>query len=183
MLWMESLRVRHCSLIRPDEPTAQGNTRAAAGRTLVRRYALALIPAGTGNKAAVTATSVPPLSGGPGTHGSEATHALTITGNASTVTWAGAVPQARQSELRPVTARDPQRDKRSDQRNGQLPCPAIPRHARHSHRRRRNRRTRRRPSGQDHGIPTALQGSGEDVIRTAWLSFRMSLVQLLVICW
>ena len=47
----------------------------AAGRTLIRRYALALTPAGVGNEAAVTATAVPPLSGGPGEHGSEATHA------------------------------------------------------------------------------------------------------------
>jgi hypothetical protein len=50
----------------------------AAGRTLIRRYALALTPAGVGNEAAVTATAVPPLSGGPGEHDSEATHALTI---------------------------------------------------------------------------------------------------------
>ena len=35
-------------------------------------------PAGAGNEAAVTATSVPPLSGGPDSHGSEATHAFTI---------------------------------------------------------------------------------------------------------
>jgi hypothetical protein len=55
---------------------------AAAGRTLVRRYALALTPAGAGNEAAVTATAVPPLNGGPGTHGSEAAHAVTIAGNA-----------------------------------------------------------------------------------------------------
>ena len=55
------------------------NMRVAAGRTLIRRYALALTPAGAGNEAAVTATAVPPLSGGPGEHGSEATHALIIT--------------------------------------------------------------------------------------------------------
>jgi hypothetical protein len=50
-----------------------------AGRTLIRRYVLAL-PAATraGNEAAVTATSVPPLSGGPDDHDSEATHAITI---------------------------------------------------------------------------------------------------------
>jgi hypothetical protein len=53
--------------------------RVAAGRTLIRRYALALTPAGAGNEAAVTATAVPPLSGGPGNHDSEATHPLTIT--------------------------------------------------------------------------------------------------------
>ncbi len=63
-----------------------------AGRTLVRRYALALTPGGAGNEAAITTTAVPPLSGGPGTHGSEATHAVTIADNASTVTGAGAVP-------------------------------------------------------------------------------------------
>jgi len=54
------------------------NTRVTAGRTLIRRYVLALPPAGAGNEAAVTAASVPPLSGGPGSHGSEATHAFTI---------------------------------------------------------------------------------------------------------
>jgi diamine N-acetyltransferase len=50
----------------------------ATGRTLIRRYALALTPAGVGNEAAVMATAIPPLSGGPGEHDSEATHALTI---------------------------------------------------------------------------------------------------------
>ncbi len=50
----------------------------AAGGTLIRRYALALTPVGAGNEAAVAATAVPPLSGGPGEHDSEATHALTI---------------------------------------------------------------------------------------------------------
>jgi hypothetical protein len=37
------------------------------------------------------ATAVPPLSGGPDTHGSEATHAVIIADSASTVTWADAV--------------------------------------------------------------------------------------------
>jgi hypothetical protein len=50
----------------------------AAGRTLIRRYVLALTPAWAGNEAAVTAVSVPSLSGGPGEHGSEATHGVTI---------------------------------------------------------------------------------------------------------
>jgi hypothetical protein len=60
-----------------------GDTRVTAGRTLIRRYVLALAPAGAGNKAAVTAASVPPLSGGPGSHGSEAAaHALTIADSA-----------------------------------------------------------------------------------------------------
>src|SRR6266542_6312391 len=54
------------------------DARVAAGRTLIRRYVLALPPAGAGNEAAVTATSVPPLSGGPGSHGSGAAHAFTI---------------------------------------------------------------------------------------------------------
>jgi GNAT superfamily N-acetyltransferase len=54
------------------------DTRVAAGRTLIRRYALALAPAGAGIEAAVTAASVPPLSGGPSSHGSEAAHAPTI---------------------------------------------------------------------------------------------------------
>ncbi len=53
-------------------------TRVAAGGTLIRRYALALTPAGAGIEAAVAAASVPPLSGGPGNHGSEAAHAFTI---------------------------------------------------------------------------------------------------------
>jgi hypothetical protein len=54
------------------------DTRVAAGGTLIRRYALALAPAGAGIEAAVTAASVPPLSGGPGSHGSGAAHAFTI---------------------------------------------------------------------------------------------------------
>jgi len=52
--------------------------RVAAGGTLIRRYALALTPTGAGIEAAVTAASVPPLSGGPGSHGSAAAHAFTI---------------------------------------------------------------------------------------------------------
>jgi hypothetical protein len=66
-----------------------------AGRTLVRRYALALTPGGAGDEAAITTTAVPPLSGGPGTHGSEATHAVTIADNASTVTGVGGPAQQR----------------------------------------------------------------------------------------
>jgi hypothetical protein len=66
-------------LIRRDDPAAQGWTRGAGG-TLIRRYALALTPAGSGIKAAVAAASVPPLSGGPGSHSSEAAHAFTIAG-------------------------------------------------------------------------------------------------------
>ena len=54
------------------------DTRVAAGGTLIRRYALALTPTGAGIEAAVTAASVPPLSGGPDNHGSEAAHAFTI---------------------------------------------------------------------------------------------------------
>ena len=53
-----------------------------AGRTLIRRYVLALPSAGAGNEAAVTAASVPPLSGGPDIHGSEAAaHAFTVAGS------------------------------------------------------------------------------------------------------
>jgi hypothetical protein len=55
------------------------NTRAAVGGTLIRRYTLAPAPAGAGIEAAITAASVPPLSGGPGSHGSHAAHAFTIT--------------------------------------------------------------------------------------------------------
>ena len=57
------------------------DTRVAAGGTLIGRYALALPPTGAGIEAAVTAASVPPLSGGPGSHGSEATHVFTIAGS------------------------------------------------------------------------------------------------------
>ena len=53
----------------------------AAGGTLIRRYVLALTPAGAGIEAAVTAASVPPLSGGPGNHDSAAAHAFTIADN------------------------------------------------------------------------------------------------------
>jgi hypothetical protein len=59
------------------------NTRVAAGGTLIRRYALALTPTGAGIEAAVTAASVPPLSGGPCRHGSAAAHAITIADGAS----------------------------------------------------------------------------------------------------
>ncbi|MBV9854461.1 MAG: hypothetical protein JOY82_08030 [Streptosporangiaceae bacterium] len=37
---------------------------------------------GAGNEAAVTAASIPPLSGGPDIHGSAAAHAITIAGSA-----------------------------------------------------------------------------------------------------
>jgi hypothetical protein len=61
-----------------------GNMRVTAGRTLIRRYVLALPRQGAGHEAAVTATSVPPLSGGTGSHGSDAAaHAFTIANSAS----------------------------------------------------------------------------------------------------
>lgn len=50
----------------------------AAGRTLIRRYTLTLTPTGAGVEAAVTAAPVPPLGGGPCSHGSAAAHAFTI---------------------------------------------------------------------------------------------------------
>jgi hypothetical protein len=56
------------------------DARVAAGGTLIRRYALALTPAGADIEAAVTAASAP-LSGGPGNHGSETAHAFTIADN------------------------------------------------------------------------------------------------------
>src|SRR6266700_5003487 len=64
-------------LIRQDDPAAQEYARDCRQDTdpAVR---LGTAPAGAGNKAAVTAASVPPLSGGPGSHGSAATHAFTI---------------------------------------------------------------------------------------------------------
>ena len=62
----------------------------AAGGTLIRRYALT--PAGAGIEAAVTAASVPPLSGGPGIHGSTAAaHAFTV---ADSVGGTGSQPAA-----------------------------------------------------------------------------------------
>ena len=72
----------------------------AAGGTLIRRYVLALTPAGAGIEAAVTAASVPPLSGGPGSHGSEAAHAFTVAGSVggsgttSAAAWPGAATGA-----------------------------------------------------------------------------------------
>jgi hypothetical protein len=54
------------------------DTRVAAGGTLIRRYVLALTPAGAGIEAAVTAASVPPLTGGPDIHGSAAAHVFTV---------------------------------------------------------------------------------------------------------
>jgi len=55
-------------------------TRVAAAGTPIRRYVLALTPAGAGIEAAVAAASVPPLGGGTGSHGSEAAHAFTVAG-------------------------------------------------------------------------------------------------------
>jgi hypothetical protein len=55
-----------------------------AGRAPIWRYAL-LPPAGAGNEAAVTAASVPPLSGGPDSHGSAAAHAFTIADSAAAI--------------------------------------------------------------------------------------------------
>jgi hypothetical protein len=61
-------------LIRQDDPAAQEYAVAADG-TLIRR-------SGAGNEAAVTAASIPPLSGGPDVHGSTAAHVITIAGSA-----------------------------------------------------------------------------------------------------
>src|SRR4030081_2626543 len=62
-------------LMRQDVRQRAGmDTRVAAGGTLIRRYALALTPAGAGIEAAVAAASVPPLGGGPDGHGSAAAH-------------------------------------------------------------------------------------------------------------
>ena len=68
-------------LIRQDDPAAQEYAVAADG-TLIRRYVLALPRQGQANEAAARATSIPPLSGGPGIHGSAAAHAITIAGRA-----------------------------------------------------------------------------------------------------
>src|ERR1700761_4498139 len=67
------------------------NTRVTAGRTLIRRHVLAVRPEGAGDEAAVTAASVPPLSGGSGRHGSETAHAVTVAGSAE----AGTVCRSR----------------------------------------------------------------------------------------
>src|SRR6266516_3260900 len=73
------LRLRHGSPDQAGRSSSAGmDTRVAAGGTLIRRYALALTPAGAGIEATVTAAPVPPLSGGPGSHGSQAAHAFTI---------------------------------------------------------------------------------------------------------
>jgi|SRR5689334_17140585 len=68
-------------LIKQDGPAAREYARTCRQDTdpAVRP---GTAPAEAGNEAAVTATSVPPLSGGPGNHGSEAAHALTIADSA-----------------------------------------------------------------------------------------------------
>jgi hypothetical protein len=68
-------------LIRQDGPAAREYARDCRQDTdpAVRP---GTAPAGAGNEAAVTAASVPPLSGGPGSHGSAAAHAFTIAGSA-----------------------------------------------------------------------------------------------------
>ena len=68
-----------------------GDERVTAGWTLIRRYVLALPRYGADNEAAVTAASVPPLSGGPGGHGRAGTHVLTIAADAAAI-W-GVVPE------------------------------------------------------------------------------------------
>ena len=65
-------------LIRQDVRQRMDGCLSGCRRDTIRRYALALTPAGAGIEAAVTAASVPPLSGGPDNHGSEAAHAFTI---------------------------------------------------------------------------------------------------------
>ena len=65
-------------LIRQDDPAAQGWTGEWLPTGTDPAVRLALAPTGAGIEAAVAAASVPPLSGGPGGHGSEAAHALTI---------------------------------------------------------------------------------------------------------
>src|SRR5271154_5661787 len=92
-----SLRLRHDS---PDQAGRSGSagmgTRVAARRTLIGRYVLALTPAGAGIEAAVAAASVPPLSGGTGSHGSEAAHAFTIS-----------VASAEEADGRPAVPKGP----------------------------------------------------------------------------
>src|SRR5450756_264144 len=82
MLCIESLRLRHCSPDPPGRADGTGNTRVPAGGTLIRRYVLALTQGRAGKQAAIKTIAVPPLSGGPGQHDSEATHAATIADSA-----------------------------------------------------------------------------------------------------
>src|SRR2546423_4615147 len=68
------------------EPLDRGDRAAGAGRDPGRggdtdpAVRPGTDPAGSGIKAAVAAASVPPLSGGPGSHSSEAAHTFTIAG-------------------------------------------------------------------------------------------------------
>jgi len=70
----------------PDHQDQGGGTRAPRddgyGRGRARQYILALPRQGAGNEAAVTAASIPPLSGGPDIHGSAAAHAITLADSA-----------------------------------------------------------------------------------------------------
>jgi len=64
-----SLRLRHDSPDQAGHPAARDDTQCC-GRTLIRRYALALAPAREQHET-VTAASVRPLSGSPGSHAAE----------------------------------------------------------------------------------------------------------------
>src|SRR5579859_7130855 len=61
------------------------HTRVTARQNTDRAVRPGAAPARAGDEAAVTATSVPPLSGGPGSHGSEATHAFTIAAGSAAI--------------------------------------------------------------------------------------------------
>src|SRR4051794_22871638 len=78
---METLRHRFAPRITRDDPAAQRETRVGCRRDTDPAVRLALTPAGPGNEAAVTATAIPPLSGGANLHAGEATHAATIADN------------------------------------------------------------------------------------------------------
>src|SRR5579864_5043316 len=63
------------------------HTRVTARQDTDRAVRPGTAPARAGDEAAVTATSVPPLSGDPGSHGSEATHAFTIAAGSAAISW------------------------------------------------------------------------------------------------
>src|ERR1700683_2803542 len=68
-------------LIRQDDPAAQEYASEWRPDT-DRAVRPGTAPAGAGNEAVITATSVPPLSGSTGSHGSAAAHAFTIADSA-----------------------------------------------------------------------------------------------------
>ena len=108
-------------------------TRVAVGGTLIRRYALALTPAGAGIEAAVAAASVPPLSGGTGSHGSEAAHAFTIVRSVG-----GSGSQPAEGRLPAAPAGEPSPGQTTRRGTGQAGNQVSPRYRRATPYRREN---------------------------------------------